>query len=111
MDSMSWPIETVAVNVSVVELRNPAYAMKVAKILLSIGMDPTRLELEVTESALTDSAGHCEHNIKALRALGITIALDDFGTGFSSLGRLTATCGRSNKDRSMLCSGLRPFDK
>ncbi len=88
LDSMSWPIETVAVNVSVVELRNPAYAMKVAKILLSIGMDPTRLELEVTESALTDSAGHCEHNIKALRALGITIALDDFGTGFSSLGRL-----------------------
>ncbi len=87
-DSMSWPIETVAVNVSVVELRNPAYAMKVAKILLSIGMDPTRLELEVTESALTDTAGHCEHNIKALRALGITIALDDFGTGFSSLGRL-----------------------
>lgn len=88
LDSMSWPIATVAVNVSVVELRNPAYAMKVAKILLSIGMDPTRLELEVTESALTDSAGHCEHNIKALRALGITIALDDFGTGFSSLGRL-----------------------
>ncbi|MBZ9653447.1 bifunctional diguanylate cyclase/phosphodiesterase [Phyllobacterium lublinensis] len=88
LDAMSWPIETVAVNVSAVELRNPAYAMKVAKILLSIGMDPTRLELEVTESALTDRAGHCEHNIKSLRALGITIALDDFGTGFSSLGRL-----------------------
>lgn len=88
IESMSWPIETLAVNVSAVELRNPAYAMKVAKILLSIGMDPTRLELEVTESALADSAGHCEHNIKALRALGITIALDDFGTGFSTLGRL-----------------------
>jgi diguanylate cyclase (GGDEF)-like protein len=87
-ESRSWPIETLAVNVSAVELRNPAYAMKVAKLLLAIGIDPHRLELEITESTLTDSAGHCEHNIRALRALGVTIALDDFGTGFSSLGRL-----------------------
>jgi diguanylate cyclase (GGDEF)-like protein len=87
-ESRSWPIQTLAVNVSAVELRNPAYAMKVAKLLLAIGMDPRRLEVEITESTLIDSAGHCEHNIKALRALGVTIALDDFGTGFSSLGRL-----------------------
>jgi diguanylate cyclase (GGDEF)-like protein len=87
-ESRSWPIQTLAVNVSAVELRNPAYAMKIAKLLLAIGMDPRRLELEITESTLTDSAGHCEHNIRALRALGVTIALDDFGTGFSSLGRL-----------------------
>ncbi len=87
-ESRSWPIQTLAVNVSAVELRNPAYAMKVAKLLLAIGMDPRRLELEITESTLIDSAGHCEHNIRALRALGVTIALDDFGTGFSSLGRL-----------------------
>ncbi|UXN66543.1 EAL domain-containing protein (plasmid) [Phyllobacterium sp. A18/5-2] len=88
LESRSWPIQTLAVNVSAVELRNPAYAMRVAKLLLTIGVDPRRLELEVTESALMDSTGHCEHNIRALRALGVTIALDDFGTGFSSLGRL-----------------------
>jgi diguanylate cyclase (GGDEF)-like protein len=87
-ESKSWPIDSVAVNVSAVELRNPAYAMKVAKLLLSLDMEPKRLELEVTETAFVDTAGHCEHNIRALRALGIKIALDDFGTGFSSLGRL-----------------------
>lgn len=87
-ESKSWPIDSVAVNVSAVELRNPAYAMKVAKLLLSLDMQPERLELEVTESAFVDTVGHCEHNIRALRALGIKIALDDFGTGFSSLGRL-----------------------
>src|SRR4029450_9582086 len=50
-ESKSWPIVSVAVNVSAVELRNPAYAMKVAKLLLSLDMQPERLELEVTESA------------------------------------------------------------
>lgn len=87
-ESRHWPIETVAVNVSAVELRNPGYAAKVTSLLLALGVAPERLELEVTESALTDNAGHCELNIKALRANGVTIALDDFGTGFSSLGRL-----------------------
>ena len=51
-------------------------------------MEARRLELEVTESALTDNSGHCELNVRALRELGVRIALDDFGTGFSSLGRL-----------------------
>lgn len=83
-----WPSLAVAVNVSAIELRNPAFATKVAARLLEAGVDPRRLELELTESALTDPNGVCDQNIKALRALGVRIALDDFGTGFSSLGRL-----------------------
>ncbi|YBV95921.1 EAL domain-containing protein [Phyllobacteriaceae bacterium JZ32] len=84
----AWPLGTIAVNVSAIELRNPSYAKRVAKLLSSLGMDPHRLELEMTESALTDSLGQCEENVKALRELGVRIALDDFGTGFSSLSRL-----------------------
>lgn len=83
-----WPIETVAVNVSAIELRSPTFAVRVANALLSTGMSSRRLELEVTESSLCDKSGECEHNVAALRELGVRFALDDFGTGFSSLTRL-----------------------
>jgi diguanylate cyclase (GGDEF)-like protein len=83
-----WPGLSMAVNVSAVELRNPAYATKVAARLLASELDPRRLELEVTESALTDASGICETNVRALRDIGVRVALDDFGTGFSSLSRL-----------------------
>ncbi|RCS22246.1 EAL domain-containing protein [Phyllobacterium salinisoli] len=86
--AINWPVGTVAVNVSAIELRNPSYAAGVAHLLLSLGMNPQKLELEMTESALTDNSGQCEQNVKALRQLGVRIALDDFGTGFSSLSRL-----------------------
>ncbi|HEV7414829.1 MAG TPA: diguanylate cyclase, partial [Tianweitania sediminis] len=83
-----WGSLKVAVNVSVVELRNPNYCMKVANIIMATGINPRQLELEVTESTLADKNGTCEANIAALRDFGIRIALDDFGTGFSSLSRL-----------------------
>ncbi|WEX11672.1 bifunctional diguanylate cyclase/phosphodiesterase [Chelativorans sp. AA-79] len=86
--ALAWPDLTIAVNVSAIELRNPAFAGKVADALAEHGLEPGRLELEVTETALTDHIGECEGNVRALREMGVRIALDDFGTGFSSLGRL-----------------------
>jgi EAL domain-containing protein (putative c-di-GMP-specific phosphodiesterase class I) len=83
-----WPIETVAVNVSAIELRNPGFATRVAATLMATGLQPHRLELEVTESAIVDDSGSAQENIAALRELGVAIAIDDFGTGFSSLARL-----------------------
>lgn len=83
-----WPVETLAVNASAVELANPTYAMRVANILMATGLNPKRLELEVTETAMSDMDGVSRANIAALRKLGVRFALDDFGTGFSSLGRL-----------------------
>jgi EAL domain-containing protein (putative c-di-GMP-specific phosphodiesterase class I) len=83
-----WPLATVAINVSAVELRNPAYALKVAEALMTSGIPASKLELELTESVVTDSAGQCALNIRTLRDLGVRIAIDDFGTGFSSLSRL-----------------------
>lgn len=84
----AWPIETLAVNVSAIELKSAAYAVRVANILMSIGFSPRRLELEVTETAMSDKDGNGQRNIAALRELGVRFALDDFGTGFSSLSRL-----------------------
>jgi diguanylate cyclase (GGDEF)-like protein len=101
--AVAWPLETIAVNVSAVELRNPGYAARVASILLEFGLEPSRLELEVTETALADTLGHCIGNVAALRELGVRFALDDFGIGFSSLARLqTLDVDRIKIDRSFV---------
>jgi diguanylate cyclase (GGDEF)-like protein len=98
-----WYDLTVSINVSAIELRNPAYAAKVASALLHHGMPPHRLELELTESALIDATGTCSRNVDALRALGVKIALDDFGTGFSTLDRLRdLNVDRIKIDRSFI---------
>ncbi len=52
------------------------------------GLDPARLELEVTESLLLADAGAATDALARIRALGVTISLDDFGTGYSSLATL-----------------------
>lgn len=87
----AWDNISVAVNVSVVQLRDPYFAMTVVSVLGATGLNPRRLELEVTETAWSDWADDCLQNMKTLRDLGIRIALDDFGTGFSTFGRLQAT--------------------
>ncbi|UIJ72569.1 bifunctional diguanylate cyclase/phosphodiesterase [Aurantimonas sp. HBX-1] len=88
IDTRGWLVDTVAINASMVELRDSHYAARVERILLSNGMAPGRLELEITESAFCERATDIETNIAHLRRLGVRFALDDFGTGFSSLGRL-----------------------
>ncbi len=79
---------TMAVNVSSKEFRHEDFLDGLFEILADTGLDPTSLELEVTESVLmkhTDSAAVVLH---ALRATGVQIAVDDFGTGYSSLSYL-----------------------
>lgn len=103
LDAVHWPIETLAVNVSALQLNNPSFAMKVTSILLETQMDPRRLELEVTESTLSQHRTECQQNVEALRSIGVRFALDDFGTGFSSLGRLqTLEVDRIKIDRSFV---------
>ncbi len=98
-----WSGKTVAVNVSGVELRNEGYAAKVKRVLLSTGLSPEALELEVTETTATDEASAAVDNLDALRAIGVQIAIDDFGTGFSSLGRLRSlNVDRIKIDRSFV---------
>ncbi|WP_102958099.1 EAL domain-containing protein [Mangrovicella endophytica] len=85
----SWEPDTfVAVNVSACQLRKPGFADDVLATLREIGFAPSRLELELTESALIDDNQDTATTLARLRAEGIQISLDDFGTGFSSLSHL-----------------------
>ncbi|MEX3636326.1 putative bifunctional diguanylate cyclase/phosphodiesterase [Paraburkholderia sp. BR14320] len=78
----------VAVNVSPVQLREESFASTVTAILRKTRLPPTRLNLEVTETALLNDDEVTRRNITRLRALGIGLALDDFGTGFSTMSTL-----------------------
>lgn len=78
----------VAVNMSPLQLTADNLVATVVDALSGAGLKPTRLELEITETALVGSEGGTIANLHALSALGIGIALDDFGTGYSSLSHL-----------------------
>lgn len=67
---------------------DPRTSFSTLAILNSVGFDPRRLELEITETAVMTSADTARRIIKDLKDAGIRISLDDFGTGQSSLGRL-----------------------
>jgi diguanylate cyclase (GGDEF)-like protein len=85
----NWPEDiTVAVNVSARQFVNHDLISVVSEALLKTGLDPARLELEMTETALIDSGGHMTGIMRDLRKLGVRIAMDDFGTGYSSLAYL-----------------------
>jgi EAL domain-containing protein (putative c-di-GMP-specific phosphodiesterase class I) len=58
------------------------------RILSETGMDPTCLELELTEGAMAVDLDKAISTLKRLKALGLRISIDDFGTGYSSLARL-----------------------
>ena len=88
-EAVGWsrPV-TVAVNISAVQFRDNTLVAMVASALAASGLDPTRLELEITEGALLDNTSTVLKELSALKALGIRIAMDDFGTGYSSLSYL-----------------------
>ncbi|MEI8394708.1 MAG: EAL domain-containing protein [Rhodospirillaceae bacterium] len=78
---------SIAVNVSVRQLRERGFAQTVEGILHACGADPAAIELEITESTAMES-NRIVSSVNALRGLGFRIAIDDFGTGYSSLSRL-----------------------
>jgi len=83
-----WDGLTISVNVASLQLKGGNLLDEVGSVLSATGVDPSRLTLEITESAVFENA---EANIKILsmiRSLGVRLSLDDFGTGFSSLSYL-----------------------
>jgi diguanylate cyclase (GGDEF)-like protein/PAS domain S-box-containing protein len=82
------PLTTIAVNISAVQLRNDRFVDGVLGILDDTGLDPSRLELELTESVLMKHVESTELILNRLRAKGVQLAVDDFGTGYSSLSYL-----------------------
>lgn len=79
---------TLAVNVSARQLSHPGLVDDVAHTLDLTGVDPDRLCLEITETALVDNARSAAHVLGDLRDIGLRVAVDDFGTGQSSLAYL-----------------------
>lgn len=80
----------IAVNLSPVQLSHVDLPRLVHQILLETGLAPSRLELEITETAMITDMARTTHVLRQLKALGVTIAMDDFGTGYSSLSTLKA---------------------
>jgi len=77
-----------AVNVSAHELDRPDLAAAMSAALEDSGIDPRRLHLEITESAVVGDVAAGLEALRALRAQGVTLVLDDFGTGYASLSAL-----------------------
>jgi diguanylate cyclase (GGDEF)-like protein len=84
-----WPnAMKVAVNLSAVQFKAPDLVATVAAALLESGLDPERLELEITETVLLRDTDATLATLRKIHALGVHIAMDDFGTGYSSLSYL-----------------------
>jgi EAL domain-containing protein (putative c-di-GMP-specific phosphodiesterase class I) len=85
-EAATWPSHVrLAVNVSPIQFKSQTLASNVATALADSGLDPRRLELEITEAVLIDDDDAALATLNQLRELGVHIALDDFGTGYSSL--------------------------
>ena len=78
-----------AVNVSSRQVRKGGFAETVERVLQDTGLDPSTLELEITESAFLGDERNAVETLRQLRSMGLRLALDDFGTGYSSLSHLT----------------------
>jgi len=89
-EAARWPgTMTVAVNVAAQQFESGQLVSIVKAALEGAGLPGSRLELEITESALLrDSGGIVTKQLIALKAMGVAISLDDFGTGYSSLSQL-----------------------
>jgi len=77
-----------SVNISMIQLNEENFTIDVKKILEETKMNPSDLELEITESVATEIMDNVTSKLKELKKLGVRVALDDFGTGYSSLSHL-----------------------
>jgi len=84
-----WPDGVrVAVNLSSVQFERDDVVAVVADALSASGLDPSRLELEITETLLLKDSAPVLETLQRLKAMGVRLSLDDFGTGYSSLSYL-----------------------
>jgi diguanylate cyclase (GGDEF)-like protein/PAS domain S-box-containing protein len=80
----------IAVNISPLQFQQGDLPEQILTILVETGLPPSRLELEITETALIKDFDRALSMLRRLKALGLRIAMDDFGTGWSSLSTLQA---------------------
>ncbi len=93
----------VAINISPLQFRRPDFFDQVSRIISETGAIAENIELEITESALTQGTEELVRRLKALVNTGVTLALDDFGTGYSCLSILKKLpLGRLKLDRAFV---------
>nr|WP_277883295.1 EAL domain-containing protein [Nostoc flagelliforme] len=88
---VSYPqhsLEKMSVNLSAKQFCQPNLIEQIRDILLSTGLNPNHLTLEITETVIVENGDEAIAVLLQLQELGIEISIDDFGTGYSSLGRL-----------------------
>jgi diguanylate cyclase (GGDEF)-like protein len=91
MEAARWPGNLhIAVNVSPLQVRSGRFSKVLENALLKSGLEPGRLELEITESVFIGDQAGTRTELERWKALGVRIALDDFGSGYSSLSYLSA---------------------
>ncbi|MER8438706.1 EAL domain-containing protein [Mesorhizobium sp. M1312] len=107
-----WPRDLrVSVNLSVVQLKNKALLNEIVGALAEAGLEPRRLEVEITESVLISNFEETISLLRSLSSLSVTVALDDFGTGYSSLTYLRKLhLSRLKIDRSFVQDMLTDAD-
>lgn len=88
-DAAGWrEPHKVAVNISPVQLMQNDLPQTVIEALLQAGLPATRLEIEITESGIISDKLRALHNLRMIKAHGVSVAMDDFGTGYASLDTL-----------------------
>ena len=93
LDAQTWvrqglPSLRMSVNLSVRQLASPTLMDDIRDVLARTGLEPERLELEITESAMMRNPEHAAALLGQIRDIGVGLAIDDFGTGYSSLSYL-----------------------
>jgi len=77
-----------SINLSATDIRQKEFPESLVTFTESFGIDPARLEIEITENMFMSDIQSCTHKLQVLSNKGVSIAIDDFGTGYSSLNYL-----------------------
>lgn len=101
-----WPDDLyVSINVSAVQLRSASLALQIHQALVRHRIPASRIEIEITETAMVENSEQLALTLAGLRAIGVRIAMDDFGTGYSSLVHLREfRIDRIKIDRSFIAA-------
>ncbi|MFS8607451.1 MAG: EAL domain-containing protein [Gammaproteobacteria bacterium] len=87
-ERLRLPLPRVAVNVAAIHFHQPAFRRQVQQTLLRYGIDPSLIELELTERSLMEDTDAVQTCLRGLKETGVRLAIDDFGTGYSCLSYL-----------------------
>ncbi len=102
-------VPRVAVNVSAAQMMDEGFAERALHLVRAQGVEPSMIELEMTESALMNEPEKARHAASRLVQAGFCLSIDDFGTGYSSLERLQSFPVFSSRSTCPSCATWTPM--